>query len=283
MEIPLVTYATGTVLFLFGIVFGSFLNVLSDRLSNEEGIGGRSHCDSCKKTLQWYELIPLVSFLIQGGKCRTCKSKLSWYYPFSELVTGVVFVYAWTNFPVNFFNSISPRFSEILLSSTNLNVELIAIKLLFLAIICCGIVMFFADVKYFIIPDAIQIVFAVCVVVMIGIVTQSPFVVGYRIVAGLAVMVPMLLLYLITKGRGLGFGDVKLAFNIGLLLNMSFGFIALYIAFILGAVIGVFFLVLKKKGLRSKVPFGPYLLAGMFGVIFFFEQVSRYFMLYLSF
>ena len=91
------------IVFLFGLVVGSFLNVVINRYEINDGggnirMGGRSHCPKCKKTLQWFELVPLASFAIQKRKCRNCHELISWQYPFVELTTGVVFVLITTQY-----------------------------------------------------------------------------------------------------------------------------------------------------------------------------------------
>ena len=86
-------------LFLIGIAIGSFLNVLIDRLPNEEKITGRSHCDHCQKKLAWYDLIPVISYVFLGARCRYCSKKLSFFYPMVELITGIMFIWVlgWMN------------------------------------------------------------------------------------------------------------------------------------------------------------------------------------------
>src|SRR3989338_8983791 len=80
-------------LFILGLAVGSFLNVLIDRIPNDESpLSGRSYCDKCKKTLKWYDMVPVASFLILKGKCRFCRASLSFYYPLVELITGIMFV-----------------------------------------------------------------------------------------------------------------------------------------------------------------------------------------------
>src|SRR3990167_9673658 len=92
-------------LFVLGLAVGSFLNVLIDRLPREESIKGRSHCDDCKKTLSWNDLIPILSYVGLRGKCRYCKTNLSWQYPFIELLTTVIFVYILLNMHVSFLRT----------------------------------------------------------------------------------------------------------------------------------------------------------------------------------
>src|SRR4051812_43059867 len=87
---------TNIFIFILGAAVGSFLNVLSDRLPEDRSIMGRSHCEKCKHTLAWYDLLPILSFFLLRGKCRYCHIKLSFYYPSVEIVTGLVFVLSWS-------------------------------------------------------------------------------------------------------------------------------------------------------------------------------------------
>ncbi len=249
-------------LFIFGTAIGSFLNVLIDRLPREESINGRSHCEFCKKTLSPLDLIPVVSFLFLKGKCRYCGEKLSWQYPGIEILTGVLFV-AISNFkfPILPINQLPITNIQLLIPN--------------LGIISCLIVIFFIDLKNKIIPDEMQIalfisIFFLRVMGSIGVVG-----VMWGILEGGIVMLPILLLYLITRGRGMGFGDVKLAFNMGFFLGIKGGFVAIYLGFILGAFFGILLLLLKKKKMKSKIAFGPFLVLGILILIFLRDPIFQ--------
>ena len=120
-------------LFISGAFIGSFLNVVSDRIISKESIlFGRSHCTFCNKILGALELVPVFSFLIQKGKCLTCREKLSYYYPFSEILTGLLFVW-------------SAYFNGVFTSASNLT----WISFIYLTVFGCGyIVLLFTDLKY---------------------------------------------------------------------------------------------------------------------------------------
>jgi leader peptidase (prepilin peptidase)/N-methyltransferase len=254
----------GIFVFIFGTVMGSFLNVLSDRLPNEETIFGRSHCEDCKHTLRWYDLFPVLSFVFLKGKCRYCKKKLSWYYPFSEIFTGVVFVLVW--FFVNMY------------FSTGLSESLIfTLKCIYLVITSALLVIFYADLKYQIIPDSMQAILVVSGLAVRLLVSGFKVdVLFYALIEAFIIMAPLLLLYMVTRGRGMGFGDVKLAFGIGLLFGLKIGAMVLYIAFITGAVIGVIMIITKKKKMKSKMAFGPFLVLGMFVAMFYHAQLLQF-------
>ena len=213
-------------LILFGLSIGSFLNVLIDRLPRGKNvITGRSVCDYCKKTLRWFELIPLLSWAIQGGRCRRCHKKLSVQYSLIELITGVGFVI------------LSPSY-WIIFSSL--------------------LVIFVADLKYQIIPDSMVVVGIIGVIGVIGGIRE----IGGNVIVGMGAAMFFLLLWLVTRGRAMGLGDVKFAFLMGLLLGFPGVVVACYLAFLTGAGVGVILILRGKKGLKSKIAFGPFLILG---------------------
>lgn len=267
-------------LFIIGLCVGSFLNVLADRLSNDVPITGRSRCDNCSKTLSWYELIPVISFIIQKQRCRSCKSKLSWSYPISELATGHAFVFTWLFIPRDFFAFVYPNINLLFQANDVMHWQVILAKILLLGIVSCCIVILLADFKYFIIPDPIQVAFAIFSFSLLLLGEVSYLRIISHLGAGIVVMVPMLAIFLLTKGNGLGFGDVKLAANVGLLAGLKGGVITFYLAFILGSLVGVVLLILRKQGLKSKLPFGPFIIIGLLLTIWEYQYwwtVVRYF------
>lgn len=255
--------------FILGLFIGSFLNVLIDRLPREESIMGRSHCDECKHKLAWNDLLPIFSFLSVRGECRYCKTKFSYFYPFIELFTGKVFVLV--TLYVFILNRIPLNTALPILSY-----ETVVQLGVYLFFISTCIVIFFADVKYQIIPDSMQVCFflAALALHLLGGVTYIELI-RTNVVAGILVMLPILLLFVGTKGKGMGFGDVKFAFNMGFLLGLLPGFFALYVAFIAGGIAGLYLLLLRKKKAKSHVAFGPYLLLGTLVAFFFPAYVNE--------
>ena len=238
-------------LFLLGLAVGSFLNVLIDRLPKDESvIKGRSYCERCKKPLRWYDLIPLVSFLLLKGKCRYCRSPISWYYPVVELTTGLLFL------AVIFF-----------IGGFTINIITIITIIYYLTIISGLIVIFFTDLKYGIIPD--KIVFSSIIVSIAYLFINHQSLIINHFFAGIGAFLFFFLLYLVTRGRGMGFGDVKLAFFLGLFLGWPKVVVAFYIAFLTGAVVGCILVLWRKKKLTGgTVPFGPFLVLGAIIALF---------------
>ncbi len=213
-----------TLVSFFGLCVGSFLNVLADRGSRGESVlWGRSHCDHCKKVLRWFELIPVLSFVLQGGRCLRCHKPLSIQYPLVELATSLGFLYL--------YSSHSPLPLYVLFSSF--------------------LVIFVSDLKEQIIPDSMIVVGLFATLAM-----------GIHILPALGSFAFLYILWAATRGRGMGFGDVKLAFLMGLLLGFPAVVVAFYIAFLTGAFVGVILMLVGKKGWKSKIAFGPFLVLG---------------------
>lgn len=234
-------------IFILGLAVGSFLNVVIDRLPNNKSILGRSHCDYCKKTLKPSNLIPVVSYLIQGGRCQNCRKKLSIQYPVVEIATGLLFVFTWMQF-------------------VNLGLET---TILYLIVVSIFIAMFVTDLKYQIIPDELQVLLFLVSFRLLHLLNNLNLI-GYleRLTFAFVVMIPLLLLFLVTKGRGLGFADVKLAFLLGFLFGFKLGFLVIYLAFITGGVIGFYLLLTGKKGRKSKIAFGPFIIVSAFAILY---------------
>jgi leader peptidase (prepilin peptidase)/N-methyltransferase len=263
-------------IFIIGASIGSFLNVLIDRLPKEEKITGRSRCDYCGKKLAWYDLIPVFSFILLKGKCRYCHKKLSWQYPIVEIITGISFILI-TNHQIPItkqFSIFNFQFSNIWLFG---NWSLFVSWLLFLGIVSCLIVIFFSDLKYNLISDYIQVAFFIFSVFYHLTINFHLFLsvsISFLIYA-FVVAFPIWLIFFISRERTMGFGDVFLAFNIGFLLGWQAGFLALYFAFVIGAVIGLFLIILKKSGFKSKIPFGPFLVLGTVIMLFWGEKIME--------
>ena len=229
-------------LFVFGLVIGSFLNAFIYRMEiGGSVLRGRSFCPHCKHMLSVLDLIPLVSFVLLRGKCRYCAKAISWQYPLVELGVGAFFALA-------FF-----------LQGEDI------VRLLFTLFIGSSLLVIFVyDLKHYLIPDVIIYAAGVVTVLFLGyqyfLVEQSilPF-----LLSGVGASAFFLSIFLLSKGKAMGFGDVKLAFLMGLVLGFPDIVVALAIAFLLGSIIGLVLIALQKKTLKAEVPFGPFLVIGM--------------------
>jgi len=233
------------VVFLLGLAVGSFLNCLIYRLEkNKSFLQGRSFCPFCHHKLSWPDLIPVLSFLFLKGKCRYCHKKISWQYPLVEIFTGLIFFLIF-NFQLPIFNFIIAPFL---------------------------IVIFVYDLKHFLIPDKI---------IYPAIIITALF--NFQIInllSALAAAGFFLAIVLASRGRWMGVGDIKLGFLMGLLLGFPNILVSLFLAFMMGAIIGIGLIVFGKKTLKSEVPFGPFLVGGTFIALFWGEQLINW---YLSF
>jgi len=232
--------------FIFGAFIGSFLGVLADRIPRSETIiKGRSHCEFCKKELKWLDLIPIFSFLFLKGKCRYCHKKLSWHYPIIELTTGILFALTFLFLRSGFTISL----------------------LFYLIIVSSLIVIFFTDLKYGIIPD--KILLPAVIISAVYLLIFSPQSLIMHLVSGFGACMFFLILVLITKGKGMGTGDVKFAFLMGLFLGFPQIIVGLYIAFLTGALISIILVLWGKKNFfKGTIPFGPFLVLGTLTSIF---------------
>ena len=250
-------------IFIFGLLFGSFLNSLIYRL--EEGLPfpwWRSFCPKCRHTLNWLDLIPIFSFLFLKGRCRYCEQKISWQYPLVELATGVLFVFTIYKFyPIQLGDFFTVGY------------WLLATSFL--------IVIFVYDLKHYIIPD--KIVYPAIVLSFI----YQLFVIWnfgdwdlfgtWSLGFGILPSLFFLGIILLSREKWMGMGDFKLAILMGLILGWPNILVALFLAFFIGAIIGIGLVLFRKKTLKSEVPFAPFLISGTFIAIFFGEAIINWY------
>lgn len=263
-------------IFLFGLIIGSFLNVVIFRLeTGEQIVSGRSHCQHCSHTLEWYDLFPIFSFLALDGKCRYCRKSLSVQYPLVELATAILFVSIFGIWNLGFGTW-----------------DLIKI-FYYLFIVSALIVIFVYDLRHYIIPD--KIVYLAIIISLIYLLLKTldfgiwnfighwdlGFGISNTFFNGLFASVLasgfFLAIVLLTRGEGMGGGDVKLVFLMGLVLGWPKILVALFLAFTLGAICGIIFVIAKKKALKSAIPFGPFLVLGTFIALFWGNVIVKWY------
>jgi len=233
--------------FILGTVFGSFFNVVGLRLPKSIPFhNDRSYCPHCEMQLRWFELIPIVSYIIQQGKCRHCGKRIAKLYPLIEMITGSLFAFAFWKI--------------------GLQVELIMILLL----ISLAMILVVTDLNYLLIPNKILLFF---LPLFIGLRILSPLDPWYDPLIGAAVgYILVMLIILLSKG-GMGAGDMKLLGLLGIVLGWKLILLTFFIATFSGALIGGILMLTKKLKRGEPMPFGPYILLGALISYFFGEQI----------
>ncbi len=251
------------IFFGFGLIIGSFLNVVIYRLNTKRSLGVRSACMSCNTKLLWYELIPVFSFLGLRGRCRTCQTKISMQYPLVELTTGIVFA------------TLFLKFQDILFSSV---LEFSIVYAYYAVMFALLVVIATYDIKHKIIPDMLAFVFGLLAFLgLFSIGSPSNLVLAFHIpsildfLSGVFIALPFFLCWLISRGAWMGLGDAKLALGLGWFLGLSIALSGVVVAFWTGAIIGLGLLFFSKNhNMKSEIPFAPYLVLGAF-IAFVFE------------
>lgn len=284
-------------LFILGLIVGSFLNVLIIRYNPEKGlfhntaVGGRSRCVQCLRKLEWYELIPLASFLMLRGKCRTCKLGISIQYPIVELLTGAIWL-----LPIFWYNSY--HLNTLAAAGENLAWFYLWSGTLVLA---CTILLLIAiiDFRTGFIPDETSIgIGLVGMLHTFVLAWYNKFDLVYgswlgnfgmlfglrggaitnHIIAGLIGLLLFWIIFTATKGKGMGLGDVKFAGGLGLFLGWPDVLLAFMLAFFIGALAGLLLIGFKKATLHGAIPFGPFMVVGTFMVILFGHELVQWYL-----
>ncbi|MCK4592371.1 prepilin peptidase [Candidatus Parcubacteria bacterium] len=277
------------IIFIFGLAVGSFLNVVIFRLENGEKIvNDRSKCLHCKHILAWYDLIPVLSFIFLRGRCRYCGERISWQYPLVELGTGTLFLLIF-NFSAQGGPASGWQFLPLLF---------------WFYIVSSLTVIFIYDLKHYIIPD--KIIYPAIIVTFIyklfeiwnfghwnlfGILNLPAqgwsalggeignlIIVFNSFIAAIFTSAFFLSIVLLTRGRGMGGGDVKLGFLMGLILGWPLVLAALFLSSILGSMVGIFLIFIGKKKMKSMIPFGPFLVLGTFIALFWGERIVEWYL-----
>lgn len=239
---------------IYGLILGSFYNVVGLRVPQKQSIvSPRSSCPKCGHQLSAFELIPVLSYLIQGGKCRSCKAPVSPLYPIVELMTGLLFLAApfivgWT--------------SELLVAWT---------------LISLFMIIFVTDLTYMLIPDKVLLVFTgIFLLERIFI----PLNLWWDPLLGAVVGFTLLLLIAVASRGGMGGGDIKLFALIGLAVGMKMVLLSFFLSTLFGALFGVIGMLIGKLKRKNPIPFGPFIAAGTLTAYFYGDSIIK---AYLSF
>ncbi len=256
----------GMVFFLIGSFVGSFLNVVILRYNTGRGVvNSYSGCLSCGKRLQWFELVPILSFFLQRGRCRGCQTPISWQYPLVELMSGVLFLAVLWKFDF----------------ALTVWAEIGLVLVIFSILVVIGVY----DIRHKIIPDGF--VFTFIVLSFISLFMSGNTLFSWSVFSwgalwsGPLLFAPFALLWIISRGRWIGFGDAKFAWGMGWFLGGVLGFSALILAFWSGAVVAVMLLFISRFTrkssthrflitMKSEVPFAPFLIISTI-LVYLFE------------
>ena len=247
------------IVFVFGLIVGSFLNCVIYRLEQGSSfLRGRSFCPYCKHVLSWLDLIPVISFLILKGKCRYCQKPISVQYPLVELATAAIFLF------IFFLPNIYPIGQFISM-------------LFYLVISSFLIIIFVYDLKHYLIPDKI-IYPAIAAALIYNLLMSDIPRMSDILMSAFGAAAFFLAIVLVSRGKWMGVGDIKLAFFMGLLLGWPNILTALFLAFFIGAIMGLGLILSGKKTLKSEVPFGPFLVAGTFLAMFWGSEIVNWYL-----
>lgn len=264
---------------IIGAAVGSFLNVVIYRSLDDEPvkkkeswINGRSRCDHCHKVIAWYDNIPLLSYLVLRGKCRYCHKPIGTSHLVLEMLTAALFIWWYIWGSLLFFQLGDTPFTVI----QPLYWLVVGVLLLFIVM---------ADIWYFVIPDTAVFLLTLVTLVYRGALVAAgimqPQDLAKAITAALVAMLLFGVLWLVTKGKGLGFGDVKLIFPLSLLVGWPVVIVMIFGAFVSGAVVGLFLIHFRDHKWRQPIPFGPFLIASTCVCLIWGQKVLNWYIGYL--
>lgn len=243
--------------FLFGLAIGSFLNSVIYRL--EQGgsiVRERSRCPQCRHTLSWYELVPLLSFVVQRGRCRACRGHISWQYPLVEIACAILFMLAFWHLPSFYWRG----------------------ELWFLWYALASLaVIFVVDLKQYIIPN--RVLYPLIAVTAVWGWLGERYLPGvYLWWSALGVSGFFLMLFVVSRGTWIGFGDVKFGVFMGLFLGFPLVLVAFFLSYVTGALVSVALLLQKRASLKSQIPFGPFLIMGTLIAYFWGNEIIQWYL-----
>ncbi len=247
---------------ILGIIIGSFINCILYRLEkNESFIKGRSYCPKCKHSLLWKELIPLISWLFLKGKCSYCRKKISIKYPIIEAITGFLFLIT-TIFVINNY----PEFYLFFL-------------IFYLTIVFSFLIIFFFDLKHFLVSELVILYTSIFVVLwsiiafILEIKTLDTLLI--HLLAAVFSALFFYLLYILTKKKGIGFGDIQIIFLLGLIAGFPNILFIIFFASFFGSIVGIFLILFYNKGLKTPLPFGSFLVVLALVALFYSNLIAE--------
>lgn len=287
--------------FLIGAILGSFIKAIADRSINNRLFTGRSYCEACKRKLSWYDLLPIISYISLLGKCRYCQKKISYSVFLTELLMGALIA-------LLFFQKIPTDFLALFLTKQSLILSEVIFQVFIIAVL---VTVFITDIKKGLIPDRITypsilialiylivssfykifLIFKATINSALGkfllppysdyflrhaYFSASPLFLG--ILSSLGLFLFFWALIFITKGKGMGGGDLKLGVFIGLCYGFPNSILVLMLAFLTGSLVGIFLLSTGRKKVGQTIPFGPFLSLGGIITIFWSDKILNWYL-----
>lgn len=250
-----------TIAFVFGLIVGSFLNVVIARFDDWRSIvRDRSHCPECKKQLSWFDLVPLLSFIVLRGRCRHCRKPISFQYPIVEFSTAAL---------------IAAGYYLIFLLHDLVLWQALTAFIAYIVTIGALVTIFFHDLYEMMVPETMAYV------AVLGATIFSLFFFGdWRVTlyGGLAGLVPIALLVYPSRGTWMGEGDVKIAAALGLLVGWPAAIVFLVGSFVVGGVFGAYLLLRRQVKLKSAVPFAPFLIIAGLVALFWGQSLVNWYL-----
>jgi len=254
-------------IFFFGAIIGSFINALVYRVYNQKNwVSARSACPNCLHFLGFFDLVPVFSFLFLKGRCRYCRKKISWEYLFSEIALGAVFVL----FFLKYFGVIG--WEELLFLPESYFIWFLLSDFLICSVL---LFLFLYDLKYYLILDKITLPFVL-------IFAALNYFLGYNIwdimIGGVVGFLFFALQFWLSKGKWVGGGDARMGLLMGVILGWKYLIMALVFSYWLGAIVGISLILLKKKTMKSMVPFGTFLAVGTIITMLWGEKIMEWYL-----
>ena len=236
---------------IVGLVFGPFFNVVGIRVPKRESIvSPPSHCEKCKRRLTAIDLVPVFSYLFLRGKCRNCGAKIGFFHPIMELLSGILYTLAYLHF--------------------GFTLELV-VAILFISLL---VIITVSDIAYMLIPDKVLLPFALFLIIMRIFAPLDPW---WDAMAGAAVGFGVLLAIAVMSKGGMGGGDIKLFFVIGLILGFKLTIVAMFVSSVIGLIAGIVQLIWQKKGRKQPIPFGPWISLGSAITYFYGREILEWY------
>ena len=245
-------------IFLLGAIIGSFLNVCIYRIPREESIlYPPSHCPNCGTPLHWYDLIPILSYILQIGKCRYCREPISLQYPIIECLNGLLYLAVYSKF--------------------GLDINFIFYAIIFSILLIISSI----DLHFQIIPDFLNILILILAIIyktlqftLYGISSNL-----FNSILALIISGGIFLIIVILSKGGMGGGDVKLIGVLGFILGIKMVLLTIFLSFILGAIISIFLLLFKIKGRKDPIPFGPFICLAFMITVFWGNEIINWYII----